>query len=63
MASRLATINGMEPNPYKAPKEEGYEQPAIPDGDLFSVQRLFALVFGLMVTVLAFGILARILLW
>ena len=53
----------MEPNPYEAPKEEGYEQPAIPDGDLFSIKRLFALVFGLMVTVIGLGMLARILLW
>ena len=52
----------MEPNPYEAPNEEGYEQPAIPDGDLFSIQRLFALMLSLMVTVIALGMLARILL-
>jgi len=53
----------MEPNPYEAPNEEGYEQSAIPDGELFSIQRLFALVLGLMVTVIGLGMLARIVSW
>jgi len=27
----------MEPKPYEAPKEDGYEPPAIPDGAIFTI--------------------------
>jgi hypothetical protein len=53
----------MELNPYQSPQEDGYEPPAIPDGAIFSIQRLFAFVLCAMVTVAAVWLLSRMLLW
>jgi hypothetical protein len=39
----------MEPNPYEAPKEQGYELPQTSDSETFSTTRLFLFALGIMV--------------